>query len=195
MKKKVIIFEGLKGTGKTMITQALKESFKEAIVYGEEITLLPIKHCDDKNLFVDCYEKIINRIDDTGNQYFFIDRFYFTKWRNTNYESDYFVEIEKTLLSKFEVILIFLKIDQDVILQRLKHTQNQRKGTGWKLNYDGKSIEDEAKKDVERQKFFLDHLYKDTLIPKKMMLDTTDLPAHIDNLDMYIEKITKFIAI
>lgn len=194
MKKKVIIFEGLKGAGKTLLTNYCKKHLSNSIVLSESVTLEPIKHIEKKEIVINFYKKIINEIENNNYTYFLLDRFYFTKWPEVNYKVDYFKEIEGLLLDKFELILVLLIIDEDSILQRLEHTQNNRKETSWKLSYNGLSIEDEAKRDVERQRFFLKHKYKDSIIRKKVIINTTDLPKNIANLDIYSEEIIEFLV-
>ena len=193
MKKKVIIFEGLKGSGKTILINALKNNLKNSVVFGEEVTLKPIKHENNKKIITDYYKEIINKIDNIDSAYFLLDRFYYSKWQSVDYERESFIEVEKLLTTKFETSLVFLQINDDSILQRLRDTENRRKATGWKLNYDGLSVEDEAKKDSGRQRFFLEHRYIDTIIEKRIIINTTDLPKNMDNLDIYLQKIIQFI--
>jgi hypothetical protein len=189
--KTVIIFEGVKGSGKTLLTTELKKHLNNSVVFSEDITLKPIKHSEDRDLIVAFYKKIIDEIENSNFTYFLLDRFHFTKWPRVDYQNDYFKEIEELLLSKFDVILILLTINEDSLLQRLKHTQNHRKETGWKLNYDGLSLEDEAKKDVEGQRFFLQHKYTDTLIQRKLVIDSTNLQLNLIDLGIYIQQIKK----
>ena len=132
-------------------------------------------------------------MENSNFSYFLLDRFHFTKWPRVNYKSDYFKEIEELLLGKFEVALVLLTVNENNLLQRLEHTQKHREVTGWKLNYDGLSLEDEAKKDIEGQRFFLQHKYQDTLIKGKTIIDTSDLHLNINKLKLHIDQIKKII--
>ncbi len=192
-RKKVFIFESIKGAGKTLLTNKLKEHFPDMEVYGEEITLLPVKHSKEKTIIISHYHEVISRIEKSDSEFFLLDRFHYSKWPIREYDKDYFKEIENSLVEKFAAELIFFKIHEDKILLRLKHTQEYRKDAGWKMNYDGLSLEDEAQRDIVWQKFFMEHQYKNTLIPKKHIMDTTDLHSSMGNLQNYLDEILSII--
>lgn len=193
MKKKVIIFESIKGAGKTTLLTELNKRLKNSILYDEDITLKPVKHSQDKSSVLSHYERIIKEIENTDFEYYLLDRFHYTKWPIMHYDKNYFKEIEQLLLNKFQTTLVFLEIDEKAVLKRLQHTESQRKPAGWKLNYDGVSTDDEAKKDIEWQGFFLEHQFKDTSIQNKVKIDTTDLHLSLNEPEGFIQLITKYI--
>ncbi|MEN9338488.1 MAG: hypothetical protein RI945_213 [Candidatus Parcubacteria bacterium] len=192
--KTVVIFESVKGAGKTTLINELVKVIPNSRAFYEEVTLKPIKHIENKETIVDYYKNIINKIENVESDCILLDRFHYTKWSITTYEKDYFQEIERLLLDKFEVFFVFLAIDGEYILQRLTHTQNHRQPTGWKLNYDNSSIDDEAQKDIKWQEFFLKHQYKDTLINNKKTVDTNNLHLSIHSLKSYVSKILEFLS-
>ena len=192
--KKLVIFESIKGARKTTLINELVKVIPNSTTYYEELTLKPIKHIENKETVVDYYKSLINKIEEVETDCILLDRFHYTKWPVVWYEKDYFQEIEELLLNTFEVFFVFLTIDSEYILQRLTHTQNHRQSEGWKLNYDNASIDDEAQKDIEWQEFFLQHQYRDTLIKKKMIMDTSKLHLSVDGLEPYISKILEFLS-
>lgn len=193
-KKKLIIFEGLKGTGKTVLINSFIKEYNHSCALFEEDTLRPIKHDTNISKIKDYYDRLVKRCQECDSEQILLDRFYFTKWSSLNYNKKLFYDLEKRLIEIFDASLILLVINDSDILERLKNTKKYREDSGWKLNYDGISIEEEAKKDISRQKFFIDNKYKDSLIKNKIILNTTDVEDLIGNTKSYTNIIFKRIA-
>ena len=194
MVKKIIIFESVKGAGKTVLSSELGKCLKNSVVLDENITLKPIKHSANKKIDEDEYLKIIEEIRASEFDFYLVDRFHYTKWPCLNYDKEYFNKIECSLFNGFEVYFVFLKIREKCLLKRLNETYEYRRSSGWKLNYDGVSIEEEAGKDIKWQKFFLENQFKDSKVENKLVLDTSDLNKDIGNLDEYVQEILKFVS-
>ncbi len=193
IKKKVVIFESVKGAGKTILTTALADILKNVLVYGEEFTLAPIRHIQDKETLIAHYQNLIKKIHESNATHILLDRFHYTKWPSIPYEKDYFKSIEELLLEKFEPIFIFLKIEDVTMLSRLIHTQKHREVSGWSAG--NVSLAEEAEKDIVWQRFFLENQYTDTLIKDKAIISTNTLHENIHNLQPYLKEILTKISL
>mgnify|MGYP001574651261 CR=1 FL=1 len=190
--KKILIFESVKGAGKTVLIDALSRRLKNCAIYSEEATLDPIRHISDHTEHVWHYKKIIQSIKDSPCEYFLLDRFHYTKWQKDEYDKEYFRDIEAELCEAGEAILIFLTINENAMLSRLEKTWHYRRASGWKYNADGAPLEAEADRDIAYQRFFLEHQYADTIL-KKYTLDVTALEYDKNIIEAYVERIRSVI--
>lgn len=194
-KQKVVIFESVKWAWKSSTLNWLSLILENFLIFGEDITLQPIKHNNDKLIDINYYKKVIQKIKDSNNWIVLLDRFHFTKWPIDNFDSSYFREIEEILLQEFDPYLVFFYVNPDILLERLNYTNIQRSKNWWKLNYDWSSIQQEAQKDIEWQNIFIEKVMKSTLIPNSI-LDTSKL--HIwdfgSNSRLIVEEVIKIIS-
>jgi len=194
-KQKLIIFESVKWAWKSSTLDRLFSSLNNTLVCWENITLEPIRNSTDKLAEINYYKKLLGEIKISRKWIILLDRFHFTKWPIDNFDPNYFKEIEEILLQEFEPHLIFLYVNPKVLLERLQYTNLQRSSSGWKLNFDGSSIQQESQKDIIWQDVFIGNIMKSTLIPNNIV-DTSSL--HIWDFDknsrLIAEEVIKIIS-
>lgn len=184
--QKLVIFEGIKGAGKSVLIDAIANQLPGALVLTEEDTLEPIRHAESFESVNRHYLSVLEQIGMEAVGTALVDRFHYTSWPVKEYDRHRFDELEGRLVSGFEAYLFALEIQPEKILERLRHTQAMRHVSGWKLNYDGAPIEEEADRDIRWQGFFREHHFKDTRVRHKFFLDTTDIHERTSDLQPYV---------
>ena len=184
-KKTIIIFEGLKCAGKSLLSDLLEKRLGTSAsvkVFHEDTTLLPIKFETNQQKVVDYFSNLLDNVDQSDREFFIFDRFHLTKGTIDNPEP--FYPLEKRLC-EHDTHLILLTIPDDAIETRLRETREHR-GSGWKLNYDEASFAEEAAKDKATQKKYRAFLEK-THIKSVLEIDTGP-----KDWETYVAKILSF---
>jgi len=126
----ILILEGIATSGKTAVKdelgKALKEKGLKLSVIGEEETLMPILDNAEKGVSIDHLKKIINAALESAKRkdVLIFDRLFFTHVFRTQSDIKDFEEIEK--MFKGNVLLAFLKIDENKISQRISSAMKHR---------------------------------------------------------------------
>ena len=126
----ILILEGIATSGKTAVKNELEKALKEeglkSSVVGEEETLMPILDNTKKNVSVDHLKKIIRAALRSAKKkdVLIFDRLFFTHVFRTQSDIKDFEEIEK--IFKGDVLLVFLKINENKISQRISSAMKHR---------------------------------------------------------------------
>lgn len=125
---KIIILEGIATSGKTSVKDKLKELLIEKgitfSIVEETETLLPILNNADKKVSIDFLNNILDKSLAKKKDFIIFDRFFFTHIFKTNSSTEDFREIENTI--KNNSLLVFLKIDESKIPERITYAREQR---------------------------------------------------------------------
>jgi thymidylate kinase len=189
---KIIIFEGIATSGKTSIIEALTKTLTERkvgfSVISEVKTLLPLLDNTDKHKSIKFLKRIIKKAvkeaTDKKNEFLIFDRLYFTHIFRTNCTIEDFREIEN--LIKDNAILVFLKIDESKIRERINRARKHR-DKEWNEYVGKKGSEDEANDYYISQQRFLLKLASDCKLKRKVY-NTSDL-----NFDRITEDILDYL--
>lgn len=194
--KKLIIFESIKGAGKSTLTQEISQTISQTSrVYYEADTYEPLRYEDNikqKNAF---YKSVIESMKKDSSEVLLLDRFHYTKWSTETYNPKLFYDLESTLLTEFECYFIFLYVNPKHMYQRLKRTVEERSlnQPNWHLDLANKTFEEEVEEDASWQKFIMHHHAKDTLLPTKV-LDVTGLDhSKPETIDVLVRDICDFV--
>jgi broad-specificity NMP kinase len=178
-KKTIIIFIGLKGLGKSLLSDKLKEVLKgthSVRVFHEDETLLPIKDEQDEKKVIEFYQKLTDTVESCPEQVIILDRFY------ANHATEnprFFHPVEQRLL-RHEVVVFLLTIPEEEIENRLRETKEFR-GDSWNIGATGRSFESEAENDalIQRQ-------YKEVMIPGVLIKNVFEIDTLKRDWDEYI---------
>lgn len=126
---KIIILEGIATSGKTTIKDLLVSEFKKRklkfAVINEEQTLIPILENTNKDVSVNFMSKILDKFLALDKDVLIFDRFYFTHIFRTSSKIENFIVIENKL-SKYNILLVLLTINEDRISERVQHAISHR---------------------------------------------------------------------
>jgi thymidylate kinase len=94
---KIIILEGIATSGKTSIIKYISEFFGQNnysfTVIGEDKTIIPILHNQDKQVSIDLLKLVINQALVEDKEFIIFDRLFFTHIFRTNSDYSEFREI------------------------------------------------------------------------------------------------------
>jgi thymidylate kinase len=172
---KIIILEGIATSGKTSIIKYLsdfldKNNFRFSII-GEDKTLMPILHNQDKQVSIDLLKLLINQALAEDREFIIFDRLFFTHIFRTNSDYSEFREIEQII--KNYTILGFLKIDEDQIPTRLEYAR-QHRDQDWNEYISKKGNDEEIYQYYIQQQRTLENLLTQTELNYKVY-NTTNL--------------------
>jgi len=191
--KKIIIFESCRWAWKTVLINELSKKYSNLKILDESITLDPIRNTENFKEIEKYYFSVLEDIKNSEEEFFLLDRFYWTKWEINNYDNKLFLKLENFLIKEFNTCFVFLEIRDSSILNRLKHTLKNRFDSGWRINDNWDSVEIESKKDLQWQNFFLENNFQDSILENKLILNTSKLEKNLNNLEIYLDEIKKFI--
>ncbi|KKP68813.1 MAG: hypothetical protein UR66_C0003G0078 [Candidatus Moranbacteria bacterium GW2011_GWE1_35_17] len=172
---KIIILEGIATSGKTSVKNKLIENLnKKGLSFSiieEDETLLPILDNKDKQISVDLLREIIIKKLKEEKDFIIFDRLFFTHIFRTNSSIKDFEEIENLL--KNNSLLIFLKIDELKIPERINTARNHR-DKEWNDYVDKKGTNKEIYQYYIKQQRLLLNLLDETSLKYKIF-DTTQM--------------------
>ena len=172
---KIIILEGIATSGKTSVKKELAEAFIEKgikfSIIGEEETLMPILNNTDKQTSIDFLKQVIGKALLEEKDFIIFDRLYFAHIFKTKSSVNDFSEIENML--KNLSFLVFLKIDESKIPERIEYARKHREKR-WNEYVSKKGTDEEIYRYyINQQKRLLD-LLKETSLKHKVY-ETTDM--------------------
>lgn len=167
---KVLIFEGIATSGKSTSISQLKKALPKlkVIVSEESETHIPIMK-DTANKHIDFFEKLINRLVSEGPDLLIFDRLYLTQAFRAKCKINDYSEIEE-LLAKYSPLIIFLKVNDDAIEDRISKASKHR-GSDYFRSRD-ETPEERAQYYIDQQKYQLELLEHSTL--PHTIINTTD---------------------
>ncbi len=162
---KIIILEGIATSGKTSVKNKLAEAFvKNGInfsIIGEDETLMPLLHDTDKQTSIDLLKNIIGNAFKGEKDFIIFDRLFLSHTFKTNSTLKDFQEIEDMLRGKS--LLVFLKIDEAAIPERIKNARRHRERE-WNEYVSKKGNDEEIYHYyINQQRLLLDLLKKTSL--------------------------------
>lgn len=167
---KILIFEGIATSGKSTAIAQLKKSLPglKIEVADENDTHEPImdKRTDRHISF---FKELINKKLPAKSDLLIFDRLYLTQAFRAKCDISDYSEIEE-LLSNYSSVTIFLKIDEDVIEERVSKAAEHRGSDFFKSR--GKTPRERAQYYIDQQRNQLTLLARSTL-PYKI-INTTD---------------------
>lgn len=172
---KIIIFEGIATSGKTSvveeITKILRERKAVFSVIPETETLLPLLDNKDKSKSIDFLKNLIRESAGGKSDIVIFDRLYFTHIFRTDSAIKDYREIED--LVKDKASLVFLKIDEAKIPERIEYARKHR-DEGWNKHIGKKGSEEETNNYYIAQQRLLLRLAEDSSLNGKIY-DTSNL--------------------
>jgi thymidylate kinase len=172
---KIIILEGIATSGKTTVknklTDILLEKGKSFSVVEEDKTLLPILNNKDRQVSIDLLKKIINKALEQEKDYIIFDRLFFTHIFRTNSNINDFKEIEDMV--KNQSLLVFLKIDESRIPERITYARENRDKSWDKYVSQKGNREEVFEYYINQQRLLLDLLKQTSL--EYELYDTSDM--------------------
>jgi len=188
---KVLVFEGIATSGKTVIIEQLVKTLPSLSikVVDEAKSHMPINKQQD-DLHVDFFKKLVKDAVDEAikndTDLLVFDRLYLTQaFRAKARISDY-AEIEEMLLA-YSPTMIFLKVNKDIVAQRVtKAIEHRDPKWGEYVKTKGKTTDEIAGYYINQQRE-LERLIKGSMIPCKVF-DTTH-----HNYQEIIEKLAEII--
>lgn len=172
---KIIILEGIATSGKTSVKNKLADAFVEKginfSIIEEDETLMPILHNSDKQVSIDLLKIVIGNALKAEKEFIIFDRLFFTHIFRTKSSIEDFREIEN--LIKDQSFLVFLKIDEAKISERVMHAR-QHRDKSWNEYVSKKGSDEEIYQYyINQQRHLLDTLKHTSL--KYKIYDTTDM--------------------
>jgi thymidylate kinase len=172
---KIIILEGIATSGKTSIIKYISEFFGQNnysfTVIGEDKTLMPILHNQDKQVSIELLKLVINQALAEDREFIVFDRLFFTHIFRTDSKYSEFREIEQII--KDYTILAFLKIDEDQIPTRIEYARHHR-DKSWNEYISKKGNDEEIYQYYINQQRTLEKLLPQTELSYKIY-NTTNL--------------------
>ncbi len=170
---KILILEGIATSGKSTITDALKEHLSnlDIRVASEVETHIPIMK-QPNELHVTFYENLINRLVAEKPKLIIFDRLYLTQAFRAGVSLTKYSEIEN-ILSKHSVLTVFLKVNEYAIAERVAKAAEHR-DPSW-----GEYIKTKGSIDSEIADYYIDQqrnqieLLSTSSLPY-LVCDTTD---------------------
>ena len=179
---KILILEGIATSGKTTIKKKLAEILNRKgfsfSVIEEDKTLMPLLDNFDRQVSLDLLKNVIGAALNEDRDFVIFDRLFFTHIFRTKSSIDDFGEIEN--LIRDNALLIFLKIDEERIPERIANARRQR-DPRWNEYVSKKgTVEEVNDYYINQQRILL------------ALLDQTSLKFEIfDTSDMNFDEISK----
>ncbi len=172
---KILILEGIATSGKTTLMNRLEKYLnKKQLSYyiiKEKETLMPILYNTNKDVSLAYLKKVIKKGLNQKKDILIFERLYFTHIFRTNSKIKDFKEIEN--LFKESTLLVFLKINQYKIKERVFKTAKERQ-KGWMIHIRKKGSDKEIVDYYIDQQKKLSNLLKDSSI-KHVIYNTSKL--------------------
>jgi thymidylate kinase len=169
---KLLILEGIATSGKSTTIRKLRHELRNEniVLYSEEDTHIPIMD-KPQALHIDFFRSLITKAIATKADLVIFDRFYLTQAFRANATIDVYTDIENSLLL-YPVLTVFLKIDEDVLAERIRLATLHREGSWGKyVKTKGDTFTEIADYYISQQRSQLELLEKSKL--KYVVLDTT----------------------
>jgi len=167
---KVLIFEGIATSGKSTVTLSLQRALPglRVIIAEESETHIPImKETSEKHL--DFFKNLIGNMSYTNPDVLIFDRLYLTQAFRANSSLDDYSEIEE-VLSSFSTLTVFLKVDEEVIEDRILKASKHR-GSGY-FESRGKTSQEKAQYYIDQQRSQIE-LIQNSRLPYRIFNTTT----------------------
>ncbi len=167
---KVLIFEGIATSGKSTVISGLQKALpnRVVVVAGETETHIPIMQ-ETNGKHIEFFKKLIQKYLAKRPDILIFDRLYLTQAFRAKCSIDNYAEIEK-LLSKYSSLTIFLKVDDDVIEDRITKASGHR-GLDY-FRSRGETLEERRQYYVDQQNYQLE-LLKHSTLPYRIFNTTT----------------------
>ena len=183
---KVLIFEGIATSGKSTVTNLLKEALSEhkVIIVSEDDTHIPImKETSDKH--IDFFKDLINRMSLKNPDILIFDRLYLTQAFRTKCDISDYAEVEE-LLDRYSASTIFLKVDENAIENRILKSSEHRGPEYFESR--GKTSKERAQYYIDQQKYQLG-LLEHSILPYRVLNTTNhDYSAVVKEVLSVIDK-------
>ena len=144
---KIIILEGTATSGKTtlanLLTAKLRRAGRKVFLVDENKTLMPVLKTPDAKTHLDHLNKIVGQFPQEDCDVIIADRFHLTSAAICDMSAAEFENIEKQLL-KWDPIIVFLKVDEDELGNRIFKSMNHR-GPSWRAHVSSKGGEKEIR--------------------------------------------------
>jgi thymidylate kinase len=123
---KILILEGIATSGKSTLTESIKEKLKGQVVLvaTEEKTHLPIMR-QTNELHVPFFEQLIKQLIFEKPGLIIFDRLYLTQAFRAGVNLSSYVALEN-LLAKYSTLAVFLKVDEQTIAERVAKAAEHR---------------------------------------------------------------------
>lgn len=172
---KTIILEGIATSGKSTILNKVEESVDDKStlkIVSEEQSLMKIVDNKDLAVSIEYLRNLLPKVYDKDYDLIIFDRLHLTHAFRTNSSIEDYAEIENQL-TKHSPEIIFLKIQEDMIADRVKKASEHR-DAAWKdyLATKGKDFNEIAGYYIDQQRIQLNFL-EHSKIPYKIF-DTTN---------------------
>lgn len=130
-KQKILILEGIATSGKTTILNLIKTRFENKIIkiVEEDETLMPILHNTSRDIALKHLKAVLDIYLNLDFDILIFDRLYFTHIFRTESIIEEFRKIENKLV-EFDCSLVFLKVDENMVLKRIQDAIEYR-DIGW----------------------------------------------------------------
>lgn len=165
-----IIFEGIASSGKTTLERMLHEKLEGSVIVSEEQTLIPLIENKEPQKAVEYLAAVLNEIEKQPAKAFIVDRFHLTHAFRTSASLFLFDKIEKRISEKHRPLIVLLKMDEDLISDRIKKTIALR-GVSWAMGKQG-SLEEKIVYYKNQQRALVE-LMKQSGLPT-VAVDTTN---------------------
>ena len=169
-KKRLIIFEGIAGSGKTTLEKLLADRLTDACIIAEAETLMPLIDNKDAAIAKTHLLKLLDDLTSKQEPVLIVDRFHFTHAFRTASPFALFLSMEKLLETSFDPLLILLSFNEKLISERLQETI-ARRGNAWAKGKKG-ALEERVIY-YRNQQRRLAELFKESTLPK-IHIDTSD---------------------
>lgn len=160
--KRLIIFEGIASSGKTTLEHMLHEWMKGSTIISEARTLMPIVENKESRRAIAHLSMVLDDVDRQSGDACIVDRFHFTHAFRTGSPLSTFHAIEERIAKCFTPLVVFLRMNDAAVPDRIKETMKFR-GSSWSK---GKQGTDEEKTVYYRnQQTVLKGLMEQSILP------------------------------
>lgn len=168
--KRILIFEGIASSGKTMLEKLVAGRMPGSFLLGEDETLMPLIDNRNPETALSHLHGLVERLKSNPASVFIVDRFHLTHAFRTGTDLVEFGPIEDELCALGDVTMVFLQIDWAAIKGRICESMHRRQGA-WKKGKQG-SLEERTDYYTKQQDELLALLRKSEL--PRLIVDTTD---------------------
>ena len=168
---KIILFEGIAGSGKTTLQKMLVEQLEDSVVISEEKTLMSLVDNRDAAVALEHLNAILDEMKAHNTSYLILDRFHLTHAFRTKSNLSDFSLIENELAKIGDVLIVLLAVDEQNIQERIEETMAHRK-ENWKTGGQGaKTMEEKVVYYTNQQKVLKEQLGQSRF--PSIIVDTT----------------------
>jgi thymidylate kinase len=174
---KILILEGIATSGKSTITKIIKKQLSGLLVSvaSEKETHIPIMK-QTKELHIAFFKDLIKRLINEKPELIIFDRLYLTQAFRAGVSISEYSELEN-ILSKYDTITVFLKVDENHIADRVTKAAEHRDPT-WReyINTKGRNSSEIADYYISQQRKQINLLSASNL--PSIVSDTTNYDFH-----------------